>query len=79
MIQEKGEINVLYWMITPHSLIALATLTGLEIVLGVDNIIFISILTSRLLFCYSVFSLRRNAQLKSPHERGCASETAKAL
>jgi len=36
------------WMITPHSFIALATLTGLEIVLGVDNIIFISILTGGL-------------------------------
>ena len=38
----------MHWMITPHSLVALATLTGLEIVLGVDNIIFISILTSQL-------------------------------
>jgi predicted tellurium resistance membrane protein TerC len=38
----------MHWIMDPHSLIALATLTGLEIVLGVDNIIFISILTSRL-------------------------------
>ncbi len=38
----------MHWMISPHSLVALATLTALEIVLGVDNIIFISIFTSRL-------------------------------
>ena len=38
----------MHWIMDPRSLIALATLTGLEIVLGVDNIIFISILTSRL-------------------------------
>ena len=30
------------------SLIALLTLTGLEIVLGIDNVIFLSIITSRL-------------------------------
>src|SRR5262249_18079826 len=35
------------WL-TAETLIALATLTFLEIVLGVDNIIFISILSSRL-------------------------------
>jgi predicted tellurium resistance membrane protein TerC len=33
---------------TTENLIALATLTGLEIVLGIDNIIFLSILTSKL-------------------------------
>jgi len=32
----------------PSTWVALATLTALEIVLGVDNIIFISILASRL-------------------------------
>jgi predicted tellurium resistance membrane protein TerC len=36
------------WMTDPSSWIALLTLTLLEIVLGVDNIIFISILTSKL-------------------------------
>jgi predicted tellurium resistance membrane protein TerC len=36
------------WITEPQSWIALATLTGLEIVLGVDNIIFISILCGRL-------------------------------
>jgi len=36
------------WITDPQVWIALATLTGLEIVLGIDNIIFISILTSRL-------------------------------
>jgi predicted tellurium resistance membrane protein TerC len=35
-------------MINPENLIALATLTFLEIVLGVDNIIFISILSGKL-------------------------------
>ena len=36
------------WLLNPDSLIALATLTVLEIVLGLDNIIFISILAGRL-------------------------------
>lgn len=36
------------WLMQPESWIALATLTALEIVLGVDNIIFISILTGKL-------------------------------
>ncbi len=36
------------WLADPEALIALATLTALEIVLGIDNIIFISILSSKL-------------------------------
>ena len=36
------------WLSDPHAWIALFTLTALEIVLGVDNIIFISILVGRL-------------------------------
>jgi len=36
------------WITNPESWIALATLTALEIVLGVDNIVFISILAGRL-------------------------------
>ncbi len=36
------------WMADPHAWLALATLTALEIVLGIDNIIFISILVARL-------------------------------
>jgi predicted tellurium resistance membrane protein TerC len=36
------------WITDPQSWIALGTLTALEIVLGIDNIIFISILASRL-------------------------------
>jgi predicted tellurium resistance membrane protein TerC len=36
------------WISSPEAWIALATLTALEIVLGIDNIIFISILVSRL-------------------------------
>ncbi len=35
------------WIADPNAWIALATLTALEIVLGIDNIIFISILVSR--------------------------------
>lgn len=36
------------WLASPEAWIALATLTALEIVLGIDNIIFISILVGRL-------------------------------
>ena len=36
------------WLFEPEAWIALVTLTALEIVLGVDNIIFISILTEKL-------------------------------
>lgn len=36
------------WLLDPHAWIALATLTALEIVLGVDNIIFITVLCGRL-------------------------------
>ena len=36
------------WIADPNAWVALATLTALEIVLGVDNIIFISILVGRL-------------------------------
>ena len=36
------------WILGPQVWIALATLTGLEIVLGIDNIIFISILVGKL-------------------------------
>jgi predicted tellurium resistance membrane protein TerC len=36
------------WLADPHAWVALVTLTTLEIVLGVDNIVFISILVGRL-------------------------------
>ena len=36
------------WLADPHAWVALVTLTALEIVLGVDNIVFISILVGRL-------------------------------
>lgn len=36
------------WLVSPEAWVALMTLTALEIVLGIDNIIFISILVSRL-------------------------------
>jgi len=38
----------LTWLSDPNAWIALATLTALEVVLGIDNIIFISILVGRL-------------------------------
>jgi predicted tellurium resistance membrane protein TerC len=36
------------WIANPQAWVALATRTALEIVLGIDNIIFISILVGRL-------------------------------
>src|SRR6185436_10542739 len=36
------------WLTSPEAWIALVTLTALEIVLGIDNIIFISVLVGRL-------------------------------
>jgi predicted tellurium resistance membrane protein TerC len=36
------------WILSPEIWIALVTLTALEIVLGIDNVIFISVLTGRL-------------------------------
>ena len=39
---------MLDWLTDPHAWIALASLTALEIVLGIDNIVFISILASKL-------------------------------
>jgi predicted tellurium resistance membrane protein TerC len=39
---------MLEWLLEPEAWIALVTLTALEVVLGVDNIIFISILVGRL-------------------------------
>lgn len=39
---------MLTWLTSPEAWIALGTLTALEIVLGIDNIIFISILVGRL-------------------------------
>jgi predicted tellurium resistance membrane protein TerC len=38
----------MHWLFNPQSLVALVTLTALEIVLGIDNIVFISILAGRL-------------------------------
>ena len=36
------------WLLSPEALIALFTLTALEIVLGIDNIVLISVLVSKL-------------------------------
>lgn len=51
------------WLASPEAWVALATLTALEIVLGIDNIIFISILVGRL----------------PPHQRNFARRTGLAL
>jgi predicted tellurium resistance membrane protein TerC len=51
------------WLASPEAWVALATLTALEIVLGIDNIIFISILVGRL----------------PPHQRDFARRTGLAL
>jgi predicted tellurium resistance membrane protein TerC len=40
--------TLMQWITDPQAWIALATLTALEIVLGIDNIVFISILSSKL-------------------------------
>src|SRR4029077_12348432 len=42
------EVRRMEWMTNPESWIALLTLTVLEIVLGIDNVIFISILAGKL-------------------------------
>src|SRR3954447_595308 len=36
------------WLTDPNTWISLLTLTGLEIVLGIDNIVFLSVLTGKL-------------------------------
>lgn len=36
------------WMSDPHMWMGLATLTALEIVLGIDNIVFLSVIVSKL-------------------------------
>ena len=38
------------WLTSPENLVALFTLTALEIVLGIDNIIFIAILALALVY-----------------------------
>jgi predicted tellurium resistance membrane protein TerC len=45
---EEQEKPMFEWLASPEAWIALGTLTFLEIVLGIDNIIFISILVGRL-------------------------------
>lgn len=39
---------MLAWLLTPEALVAVVTLTALELVLGIDNVIFIAILSGRL-------------------------------
>lgn len=51
------------WLTSPEAWIALSTLTALEIVLGIDNIIFISILVARLPAAQRVFARRAGLAL----------------
>src|SRR5215207_2012821 len=44
----SGGVALMEWFTDPEIWIALVTLTALEIVLGIDNLIFISILSSKL-------------------------------
>jgi predicted tellurium resistance membrane protein TerC len=46
--EKKGMLAAMEWMTNPDNWLALVTLTVLEIVLGIDNIIFISILVGKL-------------------------------
>jgi len=39
---------MLDWLLTPEAIVAVTTLTALELVLGIDNVIFISILAGKL-------------------------------
>jgi predicted tellurium resistance membrane protein TerC len=51
------------WLTSPEAWIALGTLTALEIVLGIDNIIFISVLVGRLPESQRVFARRTGLAL----------------
>ncbi len=49
MVPAAGaKLNAMHWIYDPHAWIALLTLTALEIVLGIDNIVFITILAGKL-------------------------------
>ena len=41
-------MDALSWLLEPDAWVALVTLTALEVVLGIDNVIFISILAGKL-------------------------------
>ena len=45
---EDAEISMIALLSDPNAWAALATLTAMEIVLGIDNVVFISILVSKL-------------------------------
>jgi predicted tellurium resistance membrane protein TerC len=48
VICPTGKGDIMEWLLEPQAWVSLVTLTALEIVLGIDNIIFISVLVSRL-------------------------------
>lgn len=43
-----AEISMIDWLTDPHIWASLLTLTAMEIVLGIDNVVFISVIVSRL-------------------------------
>ena len=43
-----SEVDFMEWISNPEAWVALATLTVLEIVLGIDNVVFIAIVAGRL-------------------------------
>ena len=59
------------WITDPQIWIALATLTFLEIVLGVDNIIFISILSGKLPVGAAAAGPAARAARRDGHARAC--------
>ena len=45
---DRENSDIFEWIYSPEAWVVLATLTALEIVLGIDNVIFISIVAGRL-------------------------------
>ena len=60
------------WLMNPEAWIALGTLTALEIVLGIDNIIFLSILVGRLPEHQRAMALLRQQGGRACARRTCA-------
>ena len=56
------------WIVSPEAWVALATLTALEIVLGIDNVIFISIIVNLKLPVRLPINLLLESALRHPRE-----------
>ena len=56
------------WLTDPHAWIAFTTLLALELVLGIDNVVFISILAGKAHFSFAIsWSTSLIGVLPSPH------------